>query len=297
MDKSTSPLELALPPCAFTKMTSFAHVWPEQVSFPAMLLTSSQSVQPSVWRLKPLSYPRPSPGPCTEQPCPPAGSSSSALKHQGTNFRKDDPVFAHLFSACTWQSVRILQTKDNTKVCFTTCFCHFSQVRRASKWNYNLQQERKALGELLQWQQKTFSYIRKTFMKRGCTQSSLPRGYAVSLCVFRLPAGWKTPAHLPEPHSGGCLTLALPGLHKQAGIKVLKCCSVSHGGSSITCFVEVVATSSLRSILQVWNSALHRALLTELHRLWSVSPHPRSPQALLFLVLVLQRTGNICTGF
>lgn len=97
MDKPTSPLELALPPCAFTKMTSFAHVWPEQVSFPAMLLTSSQSLQPSMWRLKALSYPRPSPGPCTEQPCPPAGNSSSALNHQGTNFRKYDPVFCTSF--------------------------------------------------------------------------------------------------------------------------------------------------------------------------------------------------------
>ena len=142
-----------------------------------------------------------------------------------------------------------------------------------------------------------FSCIRKRFMKRGCTQSSLSGGCAVSLCVFRLPAGRKTPAHLPEPHSGGCLTLALPGLPKQAGLKVLKRCSVSHGSSSVTCFVEVVATSSLGSILQVWNTALHRVLLTKLHRLWSVSPHPRSPQALLFLALVLQRTRNLCTGF
>ena len=61
------------------------------------------------------------------------------------------------------------------------------------------------------------SRTRRRFMKRGCTQGSLPRGCAGSLGVFRPPAGWGVPpANFPEPRSGGSFALSSLGPHKQA---------------------------------------------------------------------------------
>lgn len=40
---------------------------------------------------------------------------------------------------------------------------------------------------------RKLSRTRRRFMKRGCTQGSLPRGCAGSPGVFRLPAGWRAP--------------------------------------------------------------------------------------------------------